>query len=83
MLKVGKKLRRFRERAGLTLFELAVKSHVSSDYISRIELGKIKNIGVETLLKIANALQVSIHDLLSSGKYKQPKRVNELNLESK
>ncbi|MGM9552531.1 MAG: helix-turn-helix domain-containing protein [Clostridia bacterium] len=60
---LGENIRICRETKGLTQEKLAELSELSAKHISKIELGKI-NIKVETLIKIANALNVTIDTLL-------------------
>lgn len=48
---------------GLTQEKLAELSHISVKHISKIELGKV-NLKVETLVNLANALDVAIDTLL-------------------
>ncbi len=63
---VGKKIRSIRIRKGLSQLQLSEKAEVSPPYISYIENG-VKNASIETLVKIANALQVSIDELLDDN----------------
>lgn len=56
---VGKNIRQFRRIAGLTQEQLASKTGLSSDYISRLELGK-ENPGLDVLWKIGKALGVGV-----------------------
>ncbi len=63
---VGNKIRSLRARQGLTQLQLSEMIDVSPPYISNIENG-IKNASIETLVKIANALQVSIDELLDDN----------------
>ena len=60
---VGKKIRAIRMREGLSQLQLAEMIEVSPPYISCIENG-VKNASIETLVRIANALQVSTDELL-------------------
>lgn len=60
---LGENIRICRETKGLTQEKLAELSELSAKHISKIELGKI-NIKVETSIKIANALDVTIDTLL-------------------
>lgn len=59
----GKIVRQARKKIGLTIEELAEKSDVSDGLISLIERGKIKDIKVSNLLKIAKALNINVSDL--------------------
>ena len=63
---VGKKIRSVRMRKGMSQSMLAEMVEVSPPYISCIENG-VKNASIETLVKIANALQVSIDELLDDN----------------
>lgn len=59
----GKQLQRYRERAGYSQETLAEKIECSSIFISFIERGK-KTPGLDTLVKLANALGISVDILL-------------------
>ncbi len=58
------KLREIREMRGLSLKELADLSSVDKGHLSKIEAGITKNVGINTLIKIATALHVDINDLI-------------------
>ena len=62
-LKVIVQIIELREKAGLTQAQLAKRIGVSQPYIARIENDEASNLSLETLLKIAAALQgeVEIH----------------------
>jgi len=68
MIKLGEQIKHYRKLRGLTLFQLAQLSQVSVDYISKIERGKMDNVGFKTLSKISSALNVDVRDLLPSKK---------------
>ncbi len=59
------RLRHFRERAGLSQAELARQSGIAQSTISRIEAGLRRDVGLETIKKLARALQVSPRSLLA------------------
>jgi len=59
---VGKRVRFFREQDGLTQAELAEKTGLSDNFIGLIERG-IKHPTLETLNKIASALEVNLSEL--------------------
>lgn len=61
---IGKQIKIARKRKGLTQEFLAEAIERDRSYISYIETGK-KKLGLETLLLIANALDVSADELLS------------------
>ena len=60
---VGENVRRLRERAGLSLRELAVRAEVSTSTLSNLESGT-GNPGVETLVNIGGALGVPFSELV-------------------
>jgi DNA-binding XRE family transcriptional regulator len=56
-------LRVWREQRGLTLKELADRAQVSAPFVSQIEKGQREG-SVETMRKLAEALKVSVDDLI-------------------
>jgi transcriptional regulator with XRE-family HTH domain len=62
--RVGRVLKKLREREGLSQLELAKRAKVGQGYISELEAGQKKNPGLETLRKIAKALGVPVTELL-------------------
>jgi transcriptional regulator with XRE-family HTH domain len=67
MSKIGKKIKKLRESQGYSQRKLARLAEVSNDYISKIEMGKITNVGVETLRKIARPLDINLLELQSES----------------
>ena len=67
---LGYRVRECREAKGMTQAELAEKSGVSRVAISLIETGGIRNVSSLTLMKLADALGVSVDYLFftDSGK---------------
>jgi transcriptional regulator with XRE-family HTH domain len=65
-LEVGKRIRELRLQNGRTQEYLSGFADVSQPYLCRIEQGK-KEVGLKTLQRIADALDVSIRDLLPMG----------------
>ena len=61
---IGANIKRYREIQGHTLPDLAVRAGVSKAFLWEIESGKSKRPGAEVLLKIADALEVTIAHLL-------------------
>lgn len=61
--KLGARIRRERQTRGITQERLAEKADISLNFMSLIENGR--NMSVETLVKIAIALGVSVDYLLS------------------
>ena len=63
LIKFGNKVRAERARLGLSQEELASRAKVHRTYIGMIERAE-KNITLENIEKVANALDISIKDLL-------------------
>lgn len=61
---VGGRLKRYRASLGISQADLARKASVSAAYISEIESGLGKRPSGEILLRFANALEVTIAELL-------------------
>ena len=59
---LGSRIRTYRLKKGISQEELAFKSSLSTTYLGQIERAE-KSPTVETLDKVANALDVSIYDL--------------------
>lgn len=64
MHRFGSNIRRLRKEKGLTQAELAKRIGKDSSYISKLENNETKG-NLDTLSDIAQALGVSLHDLLS------------------
>jgi len=62
-LKLGGMIALARELKPMTLRELEKKSGVSNALISQIETGKVKDPGFSTVVKLADALGISIDRL--------------------
>lgn len=60
---IGKRIRKARNKKGLTQGELAEMANVSSTHISHIENGATK-LGLPTIVDIANALDITVDRLL-------------------
>lgn len=66
---LGEKLRDIRKSKNLTLSDIATKVGLSTGYLSQVERGNLKP-SIDTLRKIADALEVSPYMLMES-KYPQ------------
>jgi transcriptional regulator with XRE-family HTH domain len=62
--RIGRVLKKIREREGLSQLELAKRAKVAQAYISEMEAGQKKNPGIDTLRKLAKALGVPVTELL-------------------
>ncbi|MBR3379288.1 MAG: helix-turn-helix transcriptional regulator [Bacillus sp. (in: Bacteria)] len=60
-------IREFRKRTGLTMKQLGAKVGASESSISQYETGRVEP-DVETLMKIADALNVTVDDLMGRSK---------------
>ncbi|TLF40169.1 helix-turn-helix transcriptional regulator [Lacticaseibacillus zeae] len=62
---VGKTIHLHRVAQKLTIAKLAERADVSDSFISRIELGTVRDTHVSKLNKVAKALNLSLADLFS------------------
>ena len=62
--KLGKKIKEFRLKTGLSQDDLARKAGVAYTTLTKIETGVIKNPSVMITAKIAKALGISIDELM-------------------
>ena len=60
---IGRRIRKFRNARNMTQADLAEKAHLSNTYISHIESAN-KKASLESLIAIANALNITVDDLL-------------------
>ena len=65
MSNIAKKLRKTRETRGFSQEKLARLADVANNTIVKIEAGKNKNPTLDTLKKIAKALETSVDNLIS------------------
>ena len=61
---LGKKLKRVRERVGLSQEEVSRRAGLPFNYVNRIEAGAIASPTIETRRKLAKVLRVPITELL-------------------
>jgi hypothetical protein len=69
LIKFGDKIRELRKEKGLSQEELSFKADLHRTYIGMIERAE-KNITLINIEKIANALDVSINDILKFKNWK-------------
>jgi len=62
--KIGKNIKRIRQEKGISQDRLSKRADLALNTIVNIESGKNPNPTIETLKKIADALEVSIEELL-------------------
>jgi len=64
MSTIGKNIKRFRQDKGLSQDKLSKLADLSLNTVVKIELDESPNPTIETIQKIAKALDVSVDDLL-------------------
>lgn len=64
---LGETIRQLREKNGTTQVELAVAAQITQAAISAIELGAVRNPGIETIRRIAAALGSNLEDLIGDS----------------
>ena len=62
--KIGENIKRIRKEKGISQDRLSKRADLALNTIVNIELGESPNPTIETLQKIANALEISIEKLL-------------------
>lgn len=63
---IGENLKKFRREKGLSLRALAEKANISKSTLNDIENNNVKSSTINTLQKIADALEISLTELLDS-----------------
>jgi transcriptional regulator with XRE-family HTH domain len=64
MKDIGRRLKYFRQKLGLSQLELSQRSTISQASIARIEASKQKNLKTETIRKLAAALELSLSQFM-------------------
>ncbi len=64
MSTIGKNIKKLREQKGISQDRLSKLADISSNTIAKLELDDSPNPTIETLLKIAKALDVKVEDLI-------------------
>ena len=62
---IGKRIRTFRNAQGISLEELSFKADLNAAHLGQIERG-LRNPTIETLNRIATALDISFYELIGS-----------------
>ena len=65
MSTIGKNIKRFRQDKGLSQDKLSKLADLSLNTVVKIELDESPNPTIETIQRIAKALEVSVDDLLT------------------
>lgn len=64
MSTIGKNLKKLREQKGISQDRLSKLADISSNTVAKLELDENPNPTIETLQKIAKALNVKVDDLI-------------------
>ncbi|MCX7705301.1 MAG: helix-turn-helix transcriptional regulator [bacterium] len=72
---IGQSIRKIRKSLGLTQEELSVKTGINPSFLSHIERGT-KKASIETIYKIANALEVPVQKIFSESQVSSIKKKN-------
>lgn len=64
MSMISKNIRKLREQKGISQDRLSKLADISLNTIAKLELGDSQNPTIETLQKIAKALDVKVEDLI-------------------
>lgn len=75
LLSLGNRIRAERQRRGITQEKLAERVDISTNFMSLIENGR--NMSVETLVKIADALGVTVDYLLNDTLFSPKDTISE------
>ncbi len=72
-LKVGQRIKELRKELELSQEALALKAEVDRTYVTDVENGR-RNISVEILERLINALEISISEFFNSAQFKKRTR---------
>jgi len=64
MSTIGKNIKKLREQKGISQDRLSKLADISSNTVAKLELDESPNPTIETLQKIAKALEVKVDDLI-------------------
>jgi transcriptional regulator with XRE-family HTH domain len=64
MNSIGKNIKKIRERIGISQDKLSKLADLSSNTVAKLELDNKPNPTIDTLLKLAKALNVKVDDLI-------------------
>ena len=65
---IAENIKKYRKRAGISQDQLSKKANLAFHTIAKIEAGSTPNQTINTVAKIAKALEVSVDDLLNKSK---------------
>lgn len=64
-IRLGQKIKELRRRRGWRQIDLAAHAELSKTHVSELETGK-REVGLKTLERLADALEVKISDLMQA-----------------
>lgn len=64
MSTIGKKIKKYREKIGISQDRLSKLADISANTVAKLEIDESPNPTIETLQKIAKALKVKVDDLI-------------------
>ena len=76
---LGKRIKHFREKNGLSQYDLSEKTGISRSYLSQIESG-LYNLSLEYLVLISNELNIPLEELLKESLESTAKKSSEIEL---
>ncbi|MCX6149531.1 MAG: helix-turn-helix transcriptional regulator [Ignavibacteriales bacterium] len=68
-LKIGQRIKQFREKANMSQKDLAYSADLDRSYIASVENGQ-RNISIVNIEKIVIALGINIKDFFNDGSFK-------------
>lgn len=71
-IQLGKRVRELRQLHGLSQEALAFKASIDRTYMTDVENGK-RNISIQNIEKVINALEISIADFFNAPVFTSPK----------
>jgi transcriptional regulator with XRE-family HTH domain len=77
-MKLGDRIRKLRDKCGLTQGQLAQSSSVSQGYLSQLENGEVKNPSAAVLLRVAQAMNINPDDLFEAAGYPTARTLREI-----
>jgi transcriptional regulator with XRE-family HTH domain len=69
---IGERLKRLREESGLTQRELADRAELTLSLVTKIEQGVNRNLRMQTLVALADALDITLDELVGRQLGEEP-----------
>jgi transcriptional regulator with XRE-family HTH domain len=64
---LGERIRLLRDRAGLTRYQVANRARIQASHYGKIESGRVRNPGWQTVQGLAQALGITPNDLADNA----------------